>query len=100
MTSGQIFRSLLTCTLFYAQSATRYIGLITSSLQLFTFKQQEEEDSSTLAMSAPNPLPKYIYKILPSPPQDPLPKEFPLSQLDANDGFVHLSTATQVLNTT
>ncbi|PTB69707.1 hypothetical protein BBK36DRAFT_47168 [Trichoderma citrinoviride] len=50
-------------------------------------------------MSAPNPLPKYIYKILPSPPQDPLPEAFPLSQLDANDGFVHLSTATQVPNT-
>ena len=48
-------------------------------------------------MAAPEPLPKYIYKILPSPPQDPLPQEFPLSQLDANDGFVHLSTATQVL---
>ncbi|KAI9167596.1 hypothetical protein HJFPF1_03727 [Paramyrothecium foliicola] len=37
----------------------------------------------------------YIYKILPSSPPEPLPAEFPLSDLDRNDGFVHLSTATQ-----
>ncbi|KAK4075820.1 hypothetical protein Trihar35433_2380 [Trichoderma harzianum] len=49
-------------------------------------------------MSAANP-PKFIYKILPAAPQDPLPEQFPFSQLDANDGFVHLSTATQVPNT-
>jgi uncharacterized protein (DUF952 family) len=41
----------------------------------------------------------FIYKILPSPPQEPLPAEFPLSDLDRNDGFVHLSTATQVPQT-
>ncbi|KAL7937017.1 hypothetical protein V8C35DRAFT_277514 [Trichoderma chlorosporum] len=51
-------------------------------------------------MSAPpNPLPKYLYKILPAAPQDPLPEQFPFSQLDANDGFVHLSTVTQVPKT-
>ncbi|KAH6609627.1 hypothetical protein Trco_002973 [Trichoderma cornu-damae] len=47
----------------------------------------------------PTPLPKYVYKILPSVPEDPLPQQFPLSELDANDGFVHLSTASQVPNT-
>ncbi|KAK5987195.1 hypothetical protein PT974_11316 [Cladobotryum mycophilum] len=50
-------------------------------------------------MSAPNPLPKYIYKIIPSAPEEPLPTPFPLSDLDAKDGFVHLSTATQVPKT-
>lgn len=49
-------------------------------------------------MSAANP-PKFIYKILPAAPPDPLPEQFPFSQLDANDGFVHLSTSTQVNNT-
>ncbi|KAJ3526280.1 hypothetical protein NM208_g11268 [Fusarium decemcellulare] len=43
--------------------------------------------------------PRYIYKILPSAPLEPLPKEFPLSELDRNDGFIHLSTSTQVPKT-
>ncbi|KAM0256290.1 hypothetical protein ACHAQJ_005055 [Trichoderma viride] len=51
-------------------------------------------------MSAPpSPLPKYIYKILPSIPENPFPHQLPLSELDANDGFVHLSTATQAPKT-
>ncbi|KAF2434345.1 hypothetical protein EJ08DRAFT_731016 [Tothia fuscella] len=48
-------------------------------------------------MSAPDPLPKYIYKILPS---DPSPLTFlPLSDLDEGDGFIHLSTSSQVPST-
>jgi uncharacterized protein (DUF952 family) len=46
-------------------------------------------------MSAPSPLPTYVYKILPSAPPSPLPQILPLSDLDANDGFIHLSTASQ-----
>ncbi|KOS20127.1 hypothetical protein ESCO_006304 [Escovopsis weberi] len=49
--------------------------------------------------SAPAPVPRYIYKILPSEPEPPHPAAFPLSDLDAKDGFVHLSTATQVPQT-
>ncbi|KAM0552570.1 hypothetical protein ACHAPJ_007899 [Fusarium lateritium] len=49
-------------------------------------------------MSAESP-PKYIYKIVPSAPEDPFPKEHPLSDLDRNDGFIHLSTSTQVPKT-
>lgn len=45
---------------------------------------------------APDPLPKYVYKIIPSAPPKPIPAQYPLSQLDQNDGFVHLSTASQV----
>ena len=41
-------------------------------------------------------LPKYVYKIIPTAPPEPLPAEYPLSELDQNDGFVHLSTAEQV----
>jgi uncharacterized protein (DUF952 family) len=40
--------------------------------------------------------PKYIYKIVPEAPAEPFPKEHPLSELDRNDGFIHLSTSTQV----
>ena len=40
--------------------------------------------------------PQFLYKILPGPPPDPIPAEFPLSDLDKNDGFVHLSKASQV----
>ncbi|KAI0714013.1 hypothetical protein C8T65DRAFT_707765 [Cerioporus squamosus] len=42
------------------------------------------------------PLPSYIYKILPSPPPTPIPPVLPLSDLDAQDGFIHLSTAAQI----
>ena len=54
-------------------------------------------------MAAPNPLPEYIYKIFPntSPYQGvpiPIPSswECPQTEVDARDGFVHLSTAAQV----
>lgn len=39
--------------------------------------------------------PKYVYKILPKEPPNPLPPRLPLSALDAQDGFIHLSTAAQ-----
>jgi hypothetical protein len=47
-------------------------------------------------MEPPNPLPKYVYKIIPTPPPNPIPETYPLSLLDQKDGFVHLSTAKQV----
>ena len=46
-------------------------------------------------MPVPSPLPKYVYKILPEAPPDPLPASLPLSAFDAQDGFIHLSTAAQ-----
>ncbi|GAB0135090.1 hypothetical protein EsDP_00003441 [Epichloe bromicola] len=46
-------------------------------------------------MSA-GPPPKFVYKIIPSAPPDTLPQQFPLSPLDEEDGFVHLSTGQQV----
>lgn len=51
-------------------------------------------------MPAPSTLPKYLYKIVPDAPPSPLPAEYPLSDLDRNDGFIHLSTAEQVFNST
>ena len=49
-------------------------------------------------------LPTYIYKLIPndSPPPlppKPLPNALPVSTLDQNSGFIHLSTALQVLGT-
>ena len=46
-------------------------------------------------MPQPLPFPKYVYKILSKAPPNPLPAALPLSALDAQDGFIHLSTATQ-----
>ncbi|KAF9534164.1 hypothetical protein CPB83DRAFT_843794 [Crepidotus variabilis] len=45
--------------------------------------------------------PTYIYKIVPasSPPPEPLPDALPVSELDHNDGFIHLSTSLQVSRT-
>jgi uncharacterized protein (DUF952 family) len=50
-------------------------------------------------MPAPTPLPTYLYKILPTSPPSPLPERLPLSDLDKNDGYIHLSTSEQVPST-
>ncbi|KAL5514564.1 hypothetical protein ACEPAG_1880 [Sanghuangporus baumii] len=57
-------------------------------------------------MSAPSPLPTYIYKILPNtspytgtPIPIPSSWEFPKTQMDLGDGFVHLSTVRQLPST-
>jgi len=54
---------------------------------------------SNVTMPAPSPLPTKLYKILPSAPPSPLPERLPLSPLDHNDGYIHLSTAEQVPGT-
>lgn len=51
--------------------------------------------TSTNTGPVPSPLPRYVYKIIPEAPPSPLPAEWPLSDLDRNDGFIHLSTAKQ-----
>ncbi|KAJ2967118.1 hypothetical protein NQ176_g9822 [Zarea fungicola] len=43
--------------------------------------------------------PQFVYKILPEAPAEPFPAQLPLSELDAKDGFIHLSTAVQVPKT-
>lgn len=47
-------------------------------------------------MAPPTPLPTYVYKIVPTAPPSPIPAQYPLSELDQKDGFVHLSIAKQV----
>ncbi|KXJ87747.1 hypothetical protein Micbo1qcDRAFT_167323, partial [Microdochium bolleyi] len=49
-----------------------------------------------MSESAP---PKYVYKIVPARPPNPLPADLPLSELDRADGFIHMSTAQQVPGT-
>lgn len=39
--------------------------------------------------------PKYLYKILDQAPPQPLPDTLPATDLDTQDGFIHLSTAEQ-----
>ncbi|PYI34563.1 hypothetical protein BP00DRAFT_423039 [Aspergillus indologenus CBS 114.80] len=45
--------------------------------------------------------PFFIYKLVPStaPVREPLPDRLPISELDNQSGFIHLSTAFQVPNT-
>ncbi|OCL07671.1 hypothetical protein AOQ84DRAFT_354851 [Glonium stellatum] len=50
-------------------------------------------------MPPPAPLPSHVFKILLSAPPSPLPKALPLSKLDAQDSFIHLSTGAQVPGT-
>ncbi|KAK0204329.1 hypothetical protein DFS33DRAFT_1338599 [Desarmillaria ectypa] len=45
------------------------------------------------------PIPRFVYKIIPDAPPSPLPYSLPLSALDAKDGFIHLSDASQVPKT-
>jgi uncharacterized protein (DUF952 family) len=52
-----------------------------------------------IKMPAPSPLPNYLYKILPAAPPSTLPDRLPLSDLDKNDGYIHLSTSEQVPST-
>ncbi|TRX95278.1 hypothetical protein FHL15_003970 [Xylaria flabelliformis] len=47
-------------------------------------------------MAPPNPLPTYVYKITPTAPPSPIPTQYPLSELDQKDGFIHLSIAKQI----
>lgn len=54
--------------------------------------------------SHPESLPTYIYKLIPHTsapplPPTPLPDALPISTLDQTSGFIHLSTAPQVVGT-
>ncbi|KAG5913491.1 hypothetical protein E4U53_004851 [Claviceps sorghi] len=40
--------------------------------------------------------PRFVYKIVPSAPPAVLPEQLPLSPLDQQDGFIHLSTGQQI----
>ncbi|KAK1754498.1 hypothetical protein QBC47DRAFT_219101 [Echria macrotheca] len=46
-----------------------------------------------------SPRPEFIYKITEDEPPSPIPEVYPPSELDQKDGFVHLSTATQIPKT-
>jgi Protein of unknown function (DUF952) len=42
------------------------------------------------------PIPRYVYKILSEEPPEPLPYTLPLTPLDKQDGFIHLSAEWRV----
>jgi hypothetical protein len=46
------------------------------------------------------PFPRYVYKILSEEPPNPLSHILPLTPLDAQDGFIHLSAGWRVPETT
>jgi uncharacterized protein (DUF952 family) len=58
-----------------------------------------KKNTPATTMPAPSPLPYHLYKILDAAPPSPLPARLPLSDLDRNDGYIHLSTADQVPGT-
>ncbi|KAM5533599.1 hypothetical protein V8D89_012712 [Ganoderma adspersum] len=49
-----------------------------------------------MATTTEYPLPTYVYKILSTAPPSPIPAALPLSDLDRQDGFIHLSNASQI----
>ncbi|KAJ2897216.1 hypothetical protein MKZ38_004863 [Zalerion maritima] len=50
-------------------------------------------------MVPPSPLPQFVYKIVSEAPPESQPEQYPLSQLDKKDGFVHLSVGQQIPHT-
>lgn len=72
------------------------------SLNVLSMKQHHSqfhgysgEQAAPISMASTD-RPKYIYKITPEPAPSPIPEIYPPSELDAKDGFIHLSTALQV----
>lgn len=55
---------------------------------------------TTLTMTTTIPFPRYVYKILSEEPPNPVPHTLPLTPLDAQDGFIHLSAGWRVPQTT
>lgn len=53
-------------------------------------------DNFSPTMAAPAEPPRYVYKIVDTEPPFPIPDVFPPSELDKNDGFIHLSAPWQV----
>ena len=51
---------------------------------------------STMTTTAEPPIPRYVYKILSEEPPEPLPYTLPLTPLDKQDGFIHLSAEWRV----
>lgn len=51
-------------------------------------------------MTAPADPPRYVYKIVDTEPPFPIPDVFPPSELDKQDGFIHLSAPWQVSQAT
>ncbi|KAL1846244.1 hypothetical protein Daus18300_014318 [Diaporthe australafricana] len=47
-------------------------------------------------MTAPADPPRYVYKIVDTEPPFPIPDVFPPSELDKQDGFIHLSAPWQL----
>ncbi|KAH9989688.1 hypothetical protein BJV74DRAFT_837851, partial [Russula compacta] len=45
------------------------------------------------------PIPRHVYKILSEEPPNPLPHNLPLTPLDRQDGFIHLSAGWRVPET-
>jgi hypothetical protein len=45
---------------------------------------------------ANKPFPTFVYKIVDAPPPSPIPHSLPLSSLDSQSGFIHLSDANQI----
>ena len=52
--------------------------------------------ATTTTAGVDPPFPPYVYKILSEEPPDPLPHTLPLTPLDKEDGFIHLSIGKRV----
>jgi len=56
-------------------------------------------DNTMSAAAGEHSLPSYVYKILSEEPPNPLPHALPLTPLDKQDGFIHLSAGWRVPQT-
>lgn len=68
-----------------------------SQLDLFFFLLDNTMSAATTTTAGVDPpFPPYVYKILSEEPPDPLPHTLPLTPLDKQDGFIHLSIGKRV----
>lgn len=55
------------------------------------------DNDKVITAPSPNPLPNILYQLLTSPPPSPFLDILPMSNRDADDGFVHLARALNIL---
>jgi Protein of unknown function (DUF952) len=83
-----------------AAAGGNLITLPASSNRIYTHNLTYSIHAMTAtAPKAEPPFPRYVYKILSEEPPDPLPHNLPLTPLDKQDGFIHLSAGWRVPET-
>jgi uncharacterized protein (DUF952 family) len=83
----------------YQYQRQRREWLLQRTCYILVLERRPRDGAFSLAIMNSTEFPSFVYKISPTAPPDILPHALPLSELDAKDGFIHLSDAAQVPKT-